>query len=74
MFRRIYWMFVVIELEAVYDVNRKRFCFIHTSECRAQEPIALPLKINCLETCLQTHCFYPLIALSLLYNSIVIAM
>ena len=27
MFRRIYWMFVVIELEGVYDVNRRHLLF-----------------------------------------------
>ena len=27
MFREIYWMFVVIELEGVYDVNRRHLLF-----------------------------------------------
>ena len=27
MFRKIYWMFVVIELEGVYDVNRRHLLF-----------------------------------------------
>jgi len=27
MFQKIYWMFVVIELEGVYDVNRRHLLF-----------------------------------------------
>ena len=59
MFREVYWMFVVIELEGVYDVNRRHLLFYSALECRGREPIALLFKINHLVVCLKTQCFYP---------------
>ena len=81
MFRRIYWMFVVIELEGVYDVNRRHLLFyfrLRVSRSKAY-CIALEnqsfsclfkntmlLSSNFIAFALQTHCFYTLKAVLLL--------
>lgn len=81
MFRKIYWMFVVIELEGVYDVNRRHLLFyfrLRVSRSKAYS-IALEnqsfrrlfknsmlLPSNSIAFALQTHCFYILKAVLLL--------
>ena len=73
MFRRIYWMFVVIELEGVYDVNRRHLLYyfrLRVSSSRAYcfalenqsfsclLTNSLLLSSNSIAFALQSHCFY----------------
>ena len=73
MFRKIYWMFVVIELEGVYDVNRRHLLFYFRlrvsrsrTYCIALEnqsfsrlfTNSLLLPSNFIAFALQTYCFY----------------
>ena len=73
MFREIYWMFVVIELEGVYDVNRRHLLFyFHIRVSRSRSfyfalanqlfrnllTNSLFLPSNFIAFALQTQCFY----------------
>ena len=73
MFQKIYWMFVVIELEGVYDVNRRHLLFYFRlrvlrsrAYCIALENQSFSclfkntmlLPSNSIAFTLQTHCFY----------------
>ena len=82
MFREIYWMFVVIELEGVYDVNRRHLLFyfrlrvlrsrayciaLENQSFRRLFKNSMLLPANFIAFALQTHCFYTSISL-LLYG------
>ena len=73
MFRKIYWMFVVIELEGVYDVNRRHLLFyfrlrvlrskayciaLENQSFRRLFKNSLLLSSNFIAFALQTQCFY----------------
>lgn len=81
MFREIYWMFVVIELEGVYDVNRRHLLFyfrlrvsrskayciaLENQSFRRLFKNSMLLPSNFIAFALQTHCFYTLKAVLLL--------
>lgn len=81
MFQKIYWMFVVIELEGVYDVNRRHLLFyfrlrvlksrayciaLENQSFRRLFKNSMLLPSNFIAFALQTHCFYTLKAVLLL--------
>ena len=73
MFREIYWMFVVIELEGVYDVNRRHLLFYFRLRVLRSKAYCIAIdnqSVSCLfknsmllpsnfiAFALQTQCFY----------------